>query len=72
MHLDQRERDEANELVRWTCPYHDPPVLLAMVDNAGHLQIKVRNRVWLVNEYSSVIATCPKCGARHTRKIADH
>lgn len=71
MQPDQHERVEATEYVRWTCPHHDPPVLLAMVDTKGHLQIKVRNRVWLVNEYSSVIATCPKCGARHTRKIAD-
>ena len=72
MRLEPTAKAERSEYVRWTCPYHDPPVLLAMVDDAGHLQIKVRNRIWLVNEYSSVVAICPKCGARHTRKIADH
>lgn len=60
------------EYERWTCPHHNPPVLLAMVDANGHLQIKVGHRVWVVNDYSSVTATCPKCGVRHTRKIADH
>lgn len=72
MHIGQASEKESPEYVRWTCPYHDPPVLLAMVDSAGHLQIKVRNRIWLVNDYSSVTAVCPKCGARHTRTIAEH
>lgn len=56
---------------RWTCPNHSSPVLLAMVDNAGHLQIKVRNRVWLISDYTTVTAVCPKCGQRHTRRIAE-
>ena len=57
--------------VRWTCPNHSSPVLLAMVDDAGHLQIKVRDRVWLISDYTTVTATCPKCGQRHTRRIND-
>lgn len=55
--------------VRWTCPNHETPVLLAMVDDSGHLQIKVRNRVWLISDFTTVTATCPKCGERHTRCI---
>lgn len=58
------------EYVRWTCPNHTNPVLLAMVDSAGHLQIKVRDRIWLISDYSTVTATCPKCGQRHTRRIS--
>lgn len=57
--------------MRWTCPNHSSPVLLAMVDNEGHLQIKVRNRVWLINDFTTVTATCPKCGRRHTRRITE-
>lgn len=60
-----------NNYVRWTCPHHITPVLLAMVDNAGHLQIKVRNRVWLISDFTTVTATCPKCGRRHTRRIIE-
>lgn len=56
---------------RWTCPNHGSPVLLAMVDNAGNLQIKVRDRIWLINDFTTVTATCPKCGERHTRRIND-
>lgn len=57
--------------VRWVCPNHSSPVLLGMVDNEGHLQIKVRNRVWLISDFTTVTATCPKCGERHTRRIAE-
>lgn len=71
MHIEQASEKEPAEYGRWTCPYHEPPVLLAMVDSAGRLQIKVRNRIWLVNDYSSVTAVCPKCGARHTRTLAE-
>ena len=57
----------AGQFERWTCDRHDPPVLLAMVDTAGHLHIKVRDRDWYVTNYTEVTATCPKCGAVHTR-----
>lgn len=55
--------------MRWTCPNHSSPVLLAMVDTDGHLQIKVRDRIWLITDFTTVTATCPKCGQRHTRRI---
>ncbi|MCA9833715.1 MAG: hypothetical protein KC435_07210 [Thermomicrobiales bacterium] len=61
---------ESEEFERWTCDRHDPPILLAMVDAAGHLHIKVRNRDWYVTDFTTVTATCPKCGAVHTRKFA--
>lgn len=54
---------------RWTCNRHDPPVLLGMVDDDGHLHIKVRNRDWFVTDFTRVTATCPKCGAVHTREF---
>ena len=59
----------ASPFERWVCPHHSSPVLLAMVDNDGHMQIKVRDRIWLISEYSTVTAICPKCGRRHTRRI---
>lgn len=55
-------------LQRWMCDRHEPPVLLGMIDDAGHLHIKVRNRDWYVTDFRSVTATCPKCGAIHTRE----
>lgn len=60
-----------HHFTRWTCPNHDSPVLLAMVDDEGHLQIKVRDRIWLISDYSTVTAICPKCGKRHTRRISE-
>lgn len=62
---------ESEEFERWTCDHHDPPVLLAMVDTAGHMHIKVRNRDWYVTDFTSVTASCPKCGEIHTLKSAD-
>lgn len=71
MNPQETSTTQSSNYVRWVCPNHSSPVLLAMVDSQGHLQIKVRNRVWIINDFTTVTATCPKCGERHTRRIDD-
>lgn len=71
MNSQESQHSPGSRYERWTCPDHDSPVLLAMVDGNGHLQIKARNRIWLVSDYTTVTATCPKCGKRHTRRISE-
>ncbi|HUG16545.1 MAG TPA: hypothetical protein VMM78_16185 [Thermomicrobiales bacterium] len=48
---------------RWECRCSDPPVLLAMYEPGGQVQIKLRDRYYLAS--GCVHATCPRCGARH-------
>lgn len=72
MKSQENPTSRSTNYVRWTCPNHSSPVLLAMVDEQGHLQIKVRNRVWHISNFTTVTATCPKCGERHTRRITDN
>lgn len=69
MDLQENQSSMSGNVRRWTCPNHESPVLLALVDDEGHLQIKVRDRVWLISDYTIVTATCPKCGRRHTHRI---
>lgn len=56
---------------RWECrsgTAHEYPFLLARFNDAGHTQIKVRDRVYIVTE-GVVEATCPLCGQTHRRRI---
>lgn len=48
---------------RWVCRCQSPPVLLATYDQAGRINIKVRDRYWHV--IGMVATHCPKCGAEH-------
>jgi hypothetical protein len=48
---------------RWECGCSDPPVLLAMYEPGGQVQIKLRDRFYLAS--GCVHATCPRCGAQH-------
>lgn len=69
MNSQENPTPSPNGYQRWTCPHHENPVLLAMVDDEGHLQIKVRDRVWTVDGFRTVTATCPKCGKVHTHRF---
>ena len=54
-------RSKARE--RWECRCGDPPILLAMYEPGGQVQIKVRDRFYMAS--GCVHATCPRCGAKH-------
>jgi hypothetical protein len=48
---------------RWECRCSDPPILLAMYEPGGQIQIKLRDRFYMAS--GCVHATCPRCGAQH-------
>lgn len=48
---------------RWQCHCQEPPVLLGTYDQAGRVNIKVRDRYWSASTPAHTI--CPKCGAVH-------
>lgn len=59
------EREDPS--VRWVCDCSTPPVLLAIYDRSGRIEIKVRDRHYIAHD--QLQATCPRCGARHTLNI---
>ena len=61
----QPHRGEATSR-RWECRCCDPPVLLAMYDSDGQIQIKIRDRFYrFYGSLGRVHATCPRCGTVH-------
>jgi hypothetical protein len=48
---------------RWECRCADPPILLAMYEPGGQVEIKLRDRFYLAS--GCVHAICPRCGAQH-------
>lgn len=56
-------RPTARRRYRWECRCCEPPVLLAMYDPGGPVEIKVRDRFYLAS--GCVHATCPRCGTQH-------
>ncbi|HET7037313.1 MAG TPA: hypothetical protein VFI42_16630 [Thermomicrobiaceae bacterium] len=44
-----------------------PPVLLAIYDRSGRIEIKVRDRRYVAHD--QLQATCPRCGTCHTLNI---
>jgi hypothetical protein len=63
--VDQHEQDDPG--IRWVCECSNPPVLLAIYDQSGRIEIKVRDRYYIAHD--QLQATCPKCGARHVLNI---
>jgi hypothetical protein len=57
-------RASPGELVRWECGCTEPPILLAMYQPAGQIEIKVRDRFYLVAP-GCVTAICPRCKTLH-------
>ena len=53
--------------VRWVCDCATPPVLLAIYEPSGRIEIKVRDRHYIA--HNQLQATCPRCGTRHTLDI---
>lgn len=58
----RRARDKSPQS-RWECGCNEPPILLAMYEPGGQVQIKLRDRFYLAS--GCVHATCPRCGAQH-------
>lgn len=58
----RRAQDRASQS-RWECGCSEPPVLLAMYEPGGQVQIKLRDRFYMAS--GCVHATCPRCGAQH-------
>ena len=55
---------------RWECHCSSPPVLLAMYEPGCYVQVKIRDRGFVVLS-GTIVAQCPKCGACHTLRIGD-
>jgi hypothetical protein len=54
---------------RWVCRCQEPPFLLGTFDEAGRINIKMRDRYLHI---MGVVAThCPRCGAEHVLDLRD-
>jgi hypothetical protein len=54
---------------RWVCNCVDPPILLAIYDETGRIEVKVGDRYYVAR--NRLQATCPRCGAQHTLEIRE-
>jgi hypothetical protein len=59
--------DQAPLRFRWVCDCANPPVLLAIYDETGRIEVKVRQRRYVAQGWLE--ATCPRCGARHVLQL---
>ncbi|HET9014234.1 MAG TPA: hypothetical protein VFN57_01470 [Thermomicrobiaceae bacterium] len=55
------------EQTRWVCDCTHPPVLLAIYDASGRIEIKVRHRQYVAT--GRLEATCPRCGTHHVLDV---
>jgi hypothetical protein len=53
--------------IRWVCHCTQPPVLLAIYDQTGRIEIKVGDRYYIAQ--GRMQAACPRCGAWHTLEV---
>jgi hypothetical protein len=59
--------EQADAATRWVCDCSNPPILLAIYDASGRIEIKVRDRHYIAR--NRLQATCPRCGAQHVLEI---
>jgi hypothetical protein len=59
--------EAGDQSIRWVCDCSNPPVLLAIYDPSGRIEIKVRDRHYIA--HNQLQATCPRCGTRHMLDI---
>lgn len=57
-------------LTRWECRCAATPVLLGVVDQAGTLHLKVRDRYYHIAR-GHVRTTCHRCGCEHTLMVPE-
>ncbi len=53
--------------IRWVCHCIQPPVLLAIYDRTGRIEIKVGDRYYIAQDRMQ--AACPRCGTWHTLEV---
>jgi hypothetical protein len=53
--------------IRWVCHCSSPPILLAMYDETGRIEVKVGDRYYIAQ--GRIQASCPRCGTWHTLEI---
>lgn len=58
------EADRMPATTRWVCHCSQPPILLAIYDQTGRIEIKVGDRFYIAQ--GQIQAACPRCGAWHT------
>jgi hypothetical protein len=64
------DREHESVSIRWVCDCSRPPILLAIYDDSGRIEIKVRDRYYIARGHLQ--ATCPRCGTRHLLDIHQH
>ncbi len=57
--------DQAN--IRWACHCSASPILLAVYDRSGRIEVKVGDRYYIAHGH--IQAACPRCGTWHTLEI---
>jgi hypothetical protein len=65
-----KHHEHEDHSVRWACDCSSPPVLLAIYDDSGRIEIKVRDRYYIARGRPQ--AVCPRCGTRHVLDIRRH
>lgn len=62
---DSRQRSAST---RWVCQCIQPPILLAIYDQTGRIEIKVGDRYYIAQDRMQ--AACPRCGTWHTLEVS--
>lgn len=52
---------------RWVCRCTEPPVLLAIYEETGRIEVKVRQRRYIA--HGRLEAICPRCGTRQVLHV---
>jgi hypothetical protein len=53
--------------IRWVCHCSASPILLAVYDRSGRIEVKVGDRYYIA--HGRIQAACPRCGTWHTLEI---
>lgn len=61
------DHEQESGSIRWVCDCSQPPILLAIYDDSGRIEIKVRDRYYIARGHLQAI--CPRCGTRHLLDI---
>jgi hypothetical protein len=59
--------NQGGSSVRWVCHCTNPPILLAIYDDSGRIEVKVGDRYYIARDQMQ--ATCPRCGTQHTLEV---
>jgi hypothetical protein len=53
--------------IRWACHCSASPILLAVYDRSGRIEVKVGDRYYIAHGHMQ--AACPRCGTWHTLEV---